>query len=48
VDDIVIMGKDKVMILGFKKEISNKFKTKDLSDLRYILGITIERIKIEF
>jgi hypothetical protein len=43
VDDIVIMGKDKVMILDFKKEISNKFKTKDLGDLRYILGITIER-----
>jgi hypothetical protein len=43
VDDIIIMGRDKVMIIDFKNRISHKFKTKDLGDLKYILGITIER-----
>ena len=43
VDDIIIMGRNEVMIIDFKNKISLKFKTKDLGELKYILGITIER-----
>ena len=47
VDDIIILSKDIVMIEEFKRQISLKFKTKDLGKLRYVLGISIEQINEE-
>jgi hypothetical protein len=44
VDDIVVLGKTIEQITEFKNYISNKFKTKDLGHLKYILGITIEKL----
>ena len=42
VDDIIIIGNDCAKISEFKKHISNKFKTKDLGTVSYILGLQIE------
>ena len=44
VDDIIIIGKDIMIIAEFKKQINSIFKTKDLGELKYMLGITIENI----
>jgi hypothetical protein len=44
VDDIVIIGRKNHIIVDFKKEINNRFKTKDLGYLNFILGINVERL----
>ena len=43
VDDIVIFGKMLNLITLFKSQLFKKFKSRDLGELKYLLGITIER-----
>jgi hypothetical protein len=47
VDDLMIAGNNKKMIDAFKEEISNRFKMKDLGELRWMLGMEIIRNKEE-
>ncbi len=44
VDDIVIIGEETERVVEFKIQIRNKFKTKDLGQLNFILGITVEKL----
>ena len=44
VDDIVIIGRKNQIIVDFKKQVNNRFKTKDLGNLNFILGINVERL----
>ena len=44
VDDIIIIGKKSQVIVDFKKQVNNRFKTKDLGNLNFILGINVERL----
>jgi hypothetical protein len=44
VDDIVIIGRKNHIIVDFKKQVNNSFKTKDLGNLNFILGINVERL----
>ena len=41
VDDIVICGKNLHRIEEIKKELSKKFKVKDLGELKYFLGVNV-------
>ena len=43
VDDLVIGGKDLVVIQNTKSLLSNKFEMKDLGELHYFLGIEVIR-----
>ena len=44
VDDKVIIGRKNHIIVDFKKQVNNSFKTKDLGNLNFILGINVERL----
>ncbi len=44
VDDIIILSKQLEKIVEFKKAISEKFKTKDLGKVNYVLKIKVEEI----
>ena len=44
VDDMAIASRDLRKIDEFKKKVSEKFKCKDLKELKYILGIRIETV----
>ncbi len=35
---------EKIIIVDFEKQVNNRFKTKDLGNLNYILGINVERL----
>ncbi len=35
---------EKIIIVDFKKQVNNRFKTKDLGNLNFILGINVERL----
>ena len=41
VDDIVICGKSLYRIEAIKKDLSDKFKVKDLGELKYFLGVNV-------
>ena len=43
VDDILITGSSKRLIVNAKQVLKNNFKIKDLGDLRYFLGIEFAR-----
>jgi len=43
VDDIIVIAKDKAAVDFAKKQLSGKFKMKDLGELNYILGIAVVR-----
>eukprot|EP00253_Pinus_taeda_P028025 PITA_28025 len=43
VDDMLLVGKDKEIILDLKTQLSSKFNMKDLSAANYILGMEIKR-----
>jgi len=43
VDDLIIAGSDMRTITTFKKAISNRFKMKDLGELKWILGMQVTR-----
>lgn len=45
VDDILITGNDPVSITNIKKFLHNKFRLKDLGNLKYFLGIDISTSK---
>jgi hypothetical protein len=40
-DDILIIGNDSVSIVAIKKFLHSQFRLKDLSDLKYFLGIEV-------
>ena len=44
VDDIVIACKELDRIVDFKKRLGNRFKTKDLGEVNYVLKIRVERM----
>ncbi len=44
VDDIIIIGREIQIIVDFKKHVNTTFKTKDLGNLNFILGINVERL----
>ena len=46
VDDLIIAGSNRTQINDFKKSISNKFKMKDLGNLKWILGMEIKRDRV--
>ena len=41
VDNILIISKDKVKIKALKKSLIRKFKMKDLSFIKYFIGVRI-------
>lgn len=43
-DLIIAIYVDDIVIIGRKNHISNRFKTKDLGNLNFILGINVERL----
>ncbi len=43
VDDIIIVGNNPSSINEFKACFSKRFKTKDLGEVKFILGIKLER-----
>ena len=43
VDDLIIIGDDKVQITNVKKVLGIKFGMKDLGELMYFLGIEVIR-----
>ena len=43
VDDVLIACNDKVEIDRFKVMLDDKFKLKDLGDLKYFLGLEVAR-----
>lgn len=43
VDDLLIIGSDKILILEAKDILNHNFKMKDLGELRYFLGIKFAR-----
>jgi len=43
VDDIILAGNDKEEIARIKEPLNQKFKIKDLGDLRYFLGLEVAR-----
>ena len=43
VDDIVILTKMDEEMLFIKKQLSEKFKMKDLGELHYLLGVQVQR-----
>ncbi|GJX15623.1 ribonuclease H-like domain-containing protein [Tanacetum coccineum] len=45
VDDLVITGNDELEIKNFKRFLKNKFKIKDLGELKYFLGIEVLKTK---
>ncbi|GJS78367.1 ribonuclease H-like domain-containing protein [Tanacetum coccineum] len=45
VDDLVITGNDELEIENFKSFLKNKFKIKDLGELKYFLGIKVLKTK---
>ncbi|GJY16630.1 ribonuclease H-like domain-containing protein [Tanacetum coccineum] len=45
VDDLVITGNDELEIENFKSFLKNKFKIKDLGELKYFLGIEVLKTK---
>ncbi|GJU60739.1 putative RNA-directed DNA polymerase [Tanacetum coccineum] len=45
VDDLVLTGNSEVEMNRFKEFLSNKFKIKDLGELKYFLGIEVLRTK---
>ncbi len=44
VDDIIIASKDLNKIIKFKKQLSDRFRTKDLGEVNYVLKIRVEKI----
>ena len=44
VDDIVIASKELNRIIQFKKQLGERFKTKDLGEVNYVLKIRVEKI----
>ncbi|GKD47514.1 ribonuclease H-like domain-containing protein [Tanacetum coccineum] len=44
-DDLVITGNDELEIENFKSFLKNKFKIKDLGELKYFLGIEVLKTK---
>jgi len=42
VDDLLICGKNERKLIGIKDKLSNKFKMKDLGEVRTYLGINIK------
>nr|GEZ40676.1 ribonuclease H-like domain-containing protein [Tanacetum cinerariifolium] len=44
VDDIIVTGTSKVEIAKFKHFLSNRFKIKDLGELKYFLGIEVLKV----
>jgi hypothetical protein len=44
-DDILIIGNDSVSIVAIKKFLHSQFRLKDLSDLKYFLGIEVSSSK---
>ena len=45
VDDLIIAGSNKEIVDCFKKAIGDRFKMKDLGNLRWILGMEVRRIR---
>jgi len=45
VDDIILAGNDKEEIERIKQALNETFKIKDLGNLKYFLGLEIERSK---
>lgn len=43
VDDIVVTGNDEVEIAQLKRNLLREFEIKDLSSLKYFLGIKVAR-----
>jgi len=43
VDDLTMAGTMRQTIAAFKQQLSQKFKIKDLGDLRWLLGIEVKR-----
>ena len=43
IDDLIIIGDDKVQIANVKKVLGTKFDMKDLGELMYFLGIEVIR-----
>ncbi|TXG48166.1 hypothetical protein EZV62_027460 [Acer yangbiense] len=43
VDDIIIASNDKKTVDNLKRSLDNKFKLKDLGDLKYFLGLEVAR-----
>jgi hypothetical protein len=43
VDDLIICGSDRQQIEDFKRAISKRFNMKDLGDLKWILGMEVNR-----
>ena len=44
VDDIIVASKDSYKIIEFKKAISERFKTKDIGKVNYVLKIKVEEM----
>ena len=44
VDDVLIASNDKEQVDQFKVLLNQKFKLKDLGELRYFLGLEVARI----
>lgn len=47
VDDLIVAGSNKEMVNSFKRAIAERFKMKDLGDLKWILGMEIKRNRQE-
>ena len=43
VDDILLVGNDKVFVLAIKEWLSSNFEMKDMDEANYIFGVKIHR-----
>lgn len=43
VDDILIMSKTKMVVRGFKEQLSRRFRINDLGEIKSILGMSVKR-----